>query len=272
MVVVVWCYSITFSIVPALNIGFSKYVPEGYLTSCSFDYLDKSTNARIFMFIFFIFAWCIPFCIITYCYVYILRVVISSRLHIRSSLNKQKTDIKLSLIVISVVILWFVAWTPYSIVALLGISGNEDKISPLGSMIPAVFCKASACIDPYVYSISHPRFRNELGRLFLGRSEASRTRATMRTSMHNTSYVGNQSRNPSIIRKYTVHESNTVNNTSLPKKNIQGPNVLLQNEVERETNFSAKIQEFQNGNGNKEIVAFNIYPEEIEFTSKGSIH
>lgn len=140
MVFVVWCYSITFSIIPALNIGFSKYVPEGYLTSCSFDYLDKTIKARIFMFVFFIFAWFIPFTVITYCYFYILRVVRSTR-HIRSSLDKHKTDIKLSIVVSGVIILWFIAWTPYSIVALLGISGNEDKISPFGSMIPAVFCK-----------------------------------------------------------------------------------------------------------------------------------
>lgn len=110
MVLIVWCYSLTFSIVPALNIGFSKYVPEGYLTSCSFDYLDKTIKARIFMFVFFIFAWLIPFTIITYCYVYILKAVISSR-HIRSSMDKHKTDIKLSIVVIGVIILWFVHHT-----------------------------------------------------------------------------------------------------------------------------------------------------------------
>lgn len=126
MVVFVWCYSFIFSVVPALNIGLSKYVPEGYLTSCSFDYLDKTTGARIFMFVFFIFAWFIPFTTITYCYTYILKAVISSR-HIRSNKEKNKTEIKLSIIVVGVIVLWFVAWTPYSIVALLGISGNEDN-------------------------------------------------------------------------------------------------------------------------------------------------
>jgi len=29
-------------------------------------------------------------------------------------------------------------------------------------MIPAVACKFVACLDPYVYAISHPRYRVEL--------------------------------------------------------------------------------------------------------------
>lgn len=214
MVLIVWSYSFIFSIVPALNIGFSKYVPEGYLTSCSFDYLDKTANARIFMFTFFIFAWFIPFTIITYCYAYILKVVISSR-RIRSSNNKNKTEIKLSIIVISVIILWFIAWTPYSIVALLGISGNEDKITPFASMIPAIFCKASACIDPYVYGITHPRFRMELSRLFLGRDQFSKCKTTF-SRCHT---MGNP--NQSVIRKYVVSETTEVNRIQLQNKFIE---------------------------------------------------
>lgn len=240
----------------ALNIGFSKYVPEGYLTSCSFDYLDKTTKARIFMFVFFIFAWFIPFIIITYCYVYILKVVVSSR-HIRSSIDKHKTDKKLSLVVVGVIILWFVAWTPYSIVALLGISGNEDKISPFGSMIPAVFCKASACIDPYVYSISHPRFRKEFGRLFRGR-EGTFTR---KTSTKTSYFVCNPSVvRPSIMRKQVRDDDGCVRiKCSGNKMDIQNP--LLKDEVKCETNYSANMKEL---NLNDNTVAVETYRENME--------
>lgn len=243
MVFIVWCYSLTFSIIPALNIGFSKYVPEGFLTSCSFDYLDKTIKARIFMFVFFIFAWFIPFTIITYCYIYILKVVRSSR-HIRSSMNKHKTDIKLSMVVIGVIVLWFLAWTPYAIVALLGISGNEEKISPFGSMIPAVFCKASACLNPYVYSISHPRFRTEFSRLFSNRDDMSKVR---------TSYYQCNTTGPSIIRKHTSSEINVVNNSNLLRKNKS-----LDNEIECETSLSSRVRDCKKRN---DVVVFvETYP------------
>jgi r-opsin len=51
-------------------------------------------------------------------------------------------------------------------VSLLGIFGNADNISPLGSMIPAIMAKTAACVDPYLYAVTHPRFRKELEMLF----------------------------------------------------------------------------------------------------------
>lgn len=214
----------------ALNIGLSKYVPEGYLTSCSFDYLDKTTGARIFMFVFFIFAWFIPFTTITYCYTYILKAVISSR-HIRSNKEKNKTEIKLSMIVVGVIMLWFVAWTPYSIVALLGISGNEDKITPFGSMIPAVFCKASACINPYIYSITHPKFRFEFSRLCMGRNQNS----NFKSSYYKCNPSGN--RLTSIVRQKSV-----VNNL----KNENPKNC--------DASVSPKVEQIEKGTHNKSVV------------------
>lgn len=208
MVVIVWLYSLFFSIVPALNIGYSTYVPEGYLTTCSFDYLDKSTDARIFMFVFFLFAWAVPFTIITYCYVYILKVVASTK-KIQSNKDKNKTEIKLTAIVLAIIGLWFLAWTPYSIVALLGISGNEDKLTPLGSMIPAVFCKSAACIDPYVYAITHPRFRMELKRMFLKKSKFSRNQ---------TSY----SRGTSTIRSTRIGRSGSIESSTSTIRMVGG--------------------------------------------------
>lgn len=170
MVIFVWLYGLFFSGIPALNIGLAKYVPEGYLTACSFDYLSDDKTERIFMFCYFLFAWVAPFSTITYCYVHILRVVIGAN-SIQSSKDKNKTEIKLAVIVIGVIGLWFAAWTPYAIVCLLGISGNQNRLSPLGSMLPAIFCKTAACIDPYVYAVTHPRFRLEFGKMFLGRPD-----------------------------------------------------------------------------------------------------
>jgi r-opsin len=180
MICIVWIYSLVFATPPLLEIGYSKYVPEGFLTSCSFDYLDKTSEARIFMFIYFIFAWVVPFCLITYCYIHILRVVISAK-RIQSNKEKNKTEIKLALVVIGIIFLWFFAWTPYAIVALLGISNNERFLTPLGSMIPAILCKISAAIDPYFYAVTHPRFRAELRRI-CGAKCNSRRNSQIQTS------------------------------------------------------------------------------------------
>lgn len=165
MIAFIWLYSIPFALIPCFDIGLSQYVPEGFLTACSFDYLDdKTSSARIFIFIYFVFAWVIPFVSIFYCYTHILRVVLTSK-KIQSNKDKSKTEIKLAVVVMSIIGLWFFAWTPYACVALLGISGYKSSISPLGSMIPGILAKISACINPFFYAVTHPRFRAELDKM-----------------------------------------------------------------------------------------------------------
>lgn len=86
----------------------------------------------------------------------------SSR-HVPVEMKRQ--EVRLALIVLLIICLWFIAWTPYATIALLGITGKEKYITPLCSMIPALFCKSASCIDPFVYAFTHPRFKNELRRI-----------------------------------------------------------------------------------------------------------
>lgn len=179
MILFVWIYGLIFAVVPLLDTGLSKYVPEGFLTACSFEYLDSSQEAKSFMFVYFLFAYVLPLSIIIYCYFYILRIVVSAD-KLQSSKDKNKVEMKVALVVIGIVGLWFLAWTPYAVVALLGISNNHDYLTPLGSMIPAVFCKTSAVMNPLIYAVNHPRYKKELHRM-LGCS-LSNTAADYQTS------------------------------------------------------------------------------------------
>lgn len=232
MIIGIWLYSLFFSCVPFLDIGLSKYVPEGFLTACSFEYLSPSRDAKIFMFTYFVFAWVVPLTLIIYCYFYILRVVVSAN-SIQSNKDKNKTEVKLALVVIGVIGLWFLAWTPYSIVALLGISGNERYLTPLGSMVPAVFCKISACINPYLYAINHPRFRSELRRL-LGCPMESRLNSDMRTS-----FVSKQSTVRRTVGRNGVQDSATVNNEPKPHRPRRAPPLRrATTSVETDVSFS----------------------------------
>lgn len=85
-----------------------------------------------------------------------------------------KTELKLAGIVICVIGLFFAAWTPYSIVSLMGISGYKHKIKPIISMIPAMCAKLASCVDPFVYVVTHPKFRQECENLILSKKEQHR--------------------------------------------------------------------------------------------------
>lgn len=165
----IWTYGFAFSVVPVLDVGYNHYVPEGYLTSCSFDYLTDGAREKAFILVFFAAAWCVPFAVISYCYVKILAAVWATSEMTASRYGqeeeKRKTEIRLGYVVIGVIVLWFASWTPYAIVALLGVFGQNEYITPLGSMVPALFCKAASCTDPWIYAITHPRFKKELTKL-----------------------------------------------------------------------------------------------------------
>ncbi|XP_062549815.1 opsin Rh4 [Armigeres subalbatus] len=199
MIVFSWIYGLIFSVIPALDIGLSRYTPEGFLTACSFDYLERTWDAQVFMFVYFIFAWVVPIIAITFCYIQILRVVIGAN-SIQSSKNKSKTEVKLAGVVIGIIGLWFIAWTPYAIVSMMGVFGYEHLLTPLGSMVPAILAKTAACIDPYFYAMNHPRYRQELKKMFgmnqqdIGNSQYQTSRYTRNASRIDDSEGGSNER------------------------------------------------------------------------------
>nr|QBP79231.1 melanopsin isoform B [Biston betularia] len=204
MAISAWLYAGTFSVIPALDFGYGHYVPEGYLTSCSFDYLTEDLPPRYFIFFFFCAAWLAPFCTISFCYISIFRVVVCDRNittknqeHKLSSRHqkertKRKAEIKLAFLVMAVIALFFVSWTPYAVVALLGIFGQKEYIMPITSMIPALFCKTAACINPFIYIITHPTFRKEFKKLMFRSKTKRKHGGTIKTIGYTTDPRGHR--------------------------------------------------------------------------------
>ncbi|GBP19857.1 Opsin-2 [Eumeta japonica] len=76
----------------------------------------------------------------------------------------QSAEIRIAKAALTVCFLFVASWTPYGVMALIGAFGDQQLLTPGVTMIPAVACKTVACIDPWVYAISHPRYRQELQR------------------------------------------------------------------------------------------------------------
>lgn len=51
------------------------YVPEGLLTSCTWDYMTFTPSVRAYTMLLFIFVFFLPLFIIIYCYVLIFRAI-----------------------------------------------------------------------------------------------------------------------------------------------------------------------------------------------------
>lgn len=149
---------------------------EGYLTSCTFDYLTDNFDTRLFVGTIFFFSFVCPTTMIIYYYSQIVGHVFSHEKalrdqakkmnveSLRSNVDKSKdtAEIRIAKAAITICFLFFVSWTPYGVMSLIGAFGDKSLLTPGVTMIPACTCKMVACVDPFVYAISHPKYRLEL--------------------------------------------------------------------------------------------------------------
>jgi r-opsin len=55
--------------------------------------------------------------------------------------------------------LWIFAWTPFTVICILGTWISPTYITALVSEIPIVCAKTSAVYNPIIYALSHPKYR-----------------------------------------------------------------------------------------------------------------
>nr|APY20632.1 ultraviolet sensitive opsin [Migdolus fryanus] len=175
LIAFVWIYAIPWAVLPVTEI-WGRFVPEGFLTTCTFDYLTKTFDIRLFIGSIFTFSYVIPMCLIIYFYSQIVSKVFSHEKALREQAKKmnveslranqsqqnESAELRIAKAAITVCFLFVASWTPYAVLALIGGFGDQSLLTPGVSMIPALNCKLVACIDPYVYAISHPKYRIEL--------------------------------------------------------------------------------------------------------------
>nr|ALB48845.1 UV opsin [Photinus ardens] len=175
MIFIIWCYTFPWAVLPVFEF-WGRFVPEGFLTSCSFDYLTDTFDNDMFVAVLFICSYVIPMGLIIYFYSQIVKEVMHHEKALRDQAKKmnveslrsnqaaqsQSIEIRIAKVAIMVCFLFVASWTPYAVLALIGAFGDQSLLTPGVTMIPALTCKFVACLDPYVYALSHPRYRMEL--------------------------------------------------------------------------------------------------------------
>ncbi|XP_061693727.1 melanopsin-A isoform X2 [Syngnathoides biaculeatus] len=174
-----WTYSLGWSLPPFF--GWSAYVPEGLLTSCTWDYVTFTPWVRAYTMLLLLFVFLVPLLVIVCCYVSIFRAVrrtnkavgkmsgsgvhahVSSRDSVKT-FHRLQNEWKMAKIALIVILLYVVSWSPYSAVALTAFAGYADMLTPYMNSVPAVIAKASAIHNPIIYAITHPKYRVALAK------------------------------------------------------------------------------------------------------------
>ncbi|CAG7709019.1 unnamed protein product, partial [Allacma fusca] len=62
--------------------------------------------------------------------------------------DKQSVEIKIAKVAMLNVTLWIFAWTPFAVVCIMGVLGDQTKLTPLVSALPILFAKTSCVYNP----------------------------------------------------------------------------------------------------------------------------
>ncbi|XP_056146811.1 opsin 4xa [Lampris incognitus] len=171
IIVIVWLYSLAWSLAPLL--GWSSYIPEGLMTSCTWDYVTSTPANKSYTLMLCCFVFFIPLGIISYCYLCMFLAIRRASRDVemlgcqvrKSTLMQQqsiKTEWKLAKIAFVVIIVFVLSWSPYACVTLIAWAGYGSILNPNSKAVPAVIAKASAIYNPFIYAIIHSKYRDTL--------------------------------------------------------------------------------------------------------------
>ncbi|CAG0894134.1 unnamed protein product [Darwinula stevensoni] len=152
----IWFYSLALVIPPYM--GWSNYVPEAFLASCTWDFYTRTLSNRTHYVFLLFFGFLVPVSIIFWAYLSIVR-----RFRLVREARK-RMEFWVAKIVFVLIVLFLVSCTPYKIFNCIAIFGDIELITPWVSAALEVFAKASVVYNPIVFGISHPAFRYNLKR------------------------------------------------------------------------------------------------------------
>nr|UJY64326.1 ultraviolet sensitive opsin UV3 [Neogonodactylus oerstedii] len=172
LLVFIYAWITPWVMMPFLEI-WNRFVPEGYLTTCTFDYMSE--NSKFYVVGLWFCMWLLPMFVISFCYYRVYLHVSAHEKQLKKQAAKMNVDslrsgeksnmrqeVRVAKVGVTLTSLFLFSWTPYAVIAFLCTFGRKDLVSPFVSMIPACTCKTAACIDPFVYAINHPKYRLEL--------------------------------------------------------------------------------------------------------------
>ena len=166
-----WIFSLFWSVCPLL--GWSAYAPEAGNIACSIRWQSSFPTDTSFNICLFVFFYFVPIIVIVTCYTLMfmnLRHMTKNAQRIwgtnaAATLETVMASCKLAKISLVMVVGFFFAWTPYTIVSLYSAFGDPDNISTLLAAVPSLFAKTATMYNPIVYFFSYKTFRESLLKL-----------------------------------------------------------------------------------------------------------
>jgi r-opsin len=171
------------------------FVPEGFLTSCTFDYISQDQNTRTFIMLMIIFGFILPVFTMAVFYTLIFihirkhTSVLRTNIHYSSLLRsakiesrqnntnsesdlnasnnsrqqpvskiiRQMTEIKILRSSLTMILVFCIAWLPFAVLVIFAqfTPNRSAYLTPKTSIFPTLFAKLSSVLNPIVYGFTN---------------------------------------------------------------------------------------------------------------------
>nr|BAQ54830.1 opsin, pteropsin type [Asiagomphus melaenops] len=264
LIVAIWVYALALTMPPLF--GWGDYVHESANISCSVNWESKTISATTYIIFLFAMGLVVPVSVISFSY---LNIIWTMKKNALAMGRLTKAESRVTLMVFVMIVAFLVAWTPYSVLALLVAFGDASLISPGVAVVPALMAKSSICYNPVIYVGLNTQFRSAWHKLLGVRaiSETSQELGGEHTAvlspsnyMSHTVLEGGATTGTSASGIHLAPVSSTTSNSSSPNlaatKKRKAATALITSTGNGETSKGTK-------NWIKSVVS-EALPEEVE--------
>ncbi|XP_077996730.1 visual pigment-like receptor peropsin [Glandiceps talaboti] len=186
LIAIVWFNALIWALVPLF--GWSSYVLEPDNTACTIHWMKNDTYYISYVSCVFVVCFLIPFCLMTFDYHAVYRrmaragyeasgsgTVVANQTEdedddvSKSNIEPRSVDWSEAMYVtkmcIALVIVFILSWLPYATIFLWAAFGDPHAIPLAFTGVAESLSKASAFINPALYVMMNPRFRQHVGKM-----------------------------------------------------------------------------------------------------------
>lgn len=154
-------------------------------------------------------AMIVPATIIFYSYLNIVRTLRQNSMRLGRMNPAEK---RVTWMIAVMIIAFHVAWTPYSLFALIEQFGPSDYISPGMAIIPALIAKSSICYNPLIYVGMNTQYRAALKRMRgIDLANVGITEGSDKTTVECTTFINLKNNSKRISNKTSDRDMPMIN-------------------------------------------------------------
>ncbi|XP_038610969.1 visual pigment-like receptor peropsin [Tachyglossus aculeatus] len=162
MILAAWTNGFFWASMPLL--GWASYASDPTGATCTINWRKNDASFISYTMTVIAVNFALPFVIMFYCYYNVSQTMkqypASKALENLSIDWSEQVDVtKMSVVMI---LMFLVAWSPYSIVCLWSSFGDPEKISPAMAIMAPLFAKSSTFYNPCIYVVANKKFRRAI--------------------------------------------------------------------------------------------------------------